>query len=510
MSFLYDNAAVLAIAAVCSALAWLYGGINAPALLPTMPWLVAILCEAALFFPQRHADETLSAARERVWARMKHDPVFWLSAVFIILLAVPFVNKGLCPCCDYPAIHFDGKSEYPPAKFLPFCIDPGEHFTVFLWFLCALPAMLATKHSLLKRGKRRLVSILVWNGLALAILGMVQHVTGAEAPLWSKGWDREAYFFSTFGYPNMGADYFTTLFAMSCAAWRWRLETEGSDESRAKANHTRFWRSHIFAIPAAFSFFGAMMTLSRAGILLCSAAALLIFLHTMIDRLSKMRRSKKVKAIAGGIIAVALAATAIGVLFSDKIAPADEPGIKADFKREVDSIDGRGVLDRVAGKGQYHNKVALRVWRKHPVFGCGGWGYKHLCLPNMTDEEYESGIQTVGGTNVHNDYLQFLAEHGAVGFGILAGIFALLCAPVFRIWKALAKAARFATKKERPASPVAIFALPAPAFCLVVAVLATVVHSFGDCPMRSPAVLTLFFTVLAAIDGYLPRLRRRT
>ena len=46
--------------------------------------------------------------------------------------------------------------------------------------------------------------------------------------------------------------------------------------------------------------------------------------------------------------------------------------------------------------------------------------------------------------------------------------------------------------------------LPAPAFCLLVAITCTLVHAFGDCPLRSPAVLTLFFVTLAAMPGFLP------
>ena len=38
---------------------------------------------------------------------------------------------------------------------------------------------------------------------------------------------------------------------------------------------------------------------------------------------------------------------------------------------------------------------------------------------------------------------------------------------------------------------------------------ATFIHGFGDCPLRSPAVLSLFFIELAAMDGFLPRLREK-
>jgi hypothetical protein len=68
------------------------------------------------------------------------------------------------------------------------------------------------------------------------------------------------------------------------------------------------------------------------------------------------------------------------------------------------------------------------------------------------------------------------------------------------------RSSRFKKPKDLPPKPVAVFVFPAPAFCLLMTVVATVIHGFGDCPLRSPAVLTLFFVSLAAIDGFLPRI----
>ena len=81
----------------------------------------------------------------------------------------------------------------------------------------------------------------------------------------------------------------------------------------------------------------------------------------------------------------------------------------------------------------------------------------------------------------------------------------LLLWPVFKTWTWLVKSVRFMKKKDQPPQPVQIFALPAPAFFILVAATATLIHSFGDCPMRSPAVLVLFFVSLAAIPGFLPK-----
>ena len=205
-----------------------------------------------------------------------------------------------------------------------------------------------------------------------------------------------------------------------------------------------------------------------------------------------MRRAKKAWAAVWSLMGLALV-----VFFAVTFAPAD-------VRREVDTLDTEVVLNRVTGKGEYHSRIATEIWKDHPLFGVGGWGYIHFCVPKMTQSEYRN-IQRLGGINVHNDFLQFLAEHGLVGFGAIVAMLVLLLLPVFKTWAWLVKGVRFMKKADQPPQPVQIFALPAAAFCMLTTFVATLIHSFGDCPLRSPAVLTLFFVTLAAIPGFLPK-----
>lgn len=531
MWFLYDNIVAIQVAVVCGAFAWIFGGTVPSALMPTMPWLFALLLEVMVCFPQRHAGETTYQARKRVWRAIRRDPLTWVSLAFALVLLVPFFNTGLCPVCSYPEIKFDGASAAPPAPFMPFCVNRAEHLTVVMWFVPTLLAMVAVKHALLKRGKRTVLELIVWNGLALSAIGICQAVTGAQGPLWADLEGTKAYFFSTFGYPNMAGDYFTTLFGLSIGLWRWKVEetrleaAEKGHDSVAQASHKAFWRKHLLLVPAMVFFFSAMMTLSRAAILLCSALAIIFYVHTFTCFLARMKKVKRFKIMAANLIVLVLIATVFFVFMSDETqrrimasggdgqeeVAADKPveGFRRDFQREVATIDVRDSLDRISGTGagQYHVRVAFRVWKSHPFFGCGGWGYKHFCIPEMTDEEYEQ-LQKVGGINVHNDYLQFLAEHGAVGFLLLVAMVIMLVWPLGRVWRALVDAVRFTKPKDQPPKPIAVFAMPAPVFCILATTVSTLLHAMGDCPMRSPAVLSLFFVSLAAMDGFLPRLKK--
>ena len=500
MFFFYDNVATIMVAVVACTFAWVFGGTRAEFINPVMPWIFAMLVEVMIFFPQRHAGETTYEARERVWRQLKADPLVWVTLVFFALLAIPFINKGLCPICDYAAIQFGNADPAPPIPFLPFCVNRAHHYSVVLWFVPALTTMIAVKHSLLKRGKRMFLEMVVWNGFALAILGFVQQVTGAKDPLWHDFGPNPVYFFSTFGYPNMAGDYFTTMFGLAVGLWRWKLEVARADEkaddgdSHKRSSSQGFWRKNIMLVPAVFLYFAALTTLSRAAILLSTALATVFFCHSFVCLVARLPKAKRVKASAVSVFAMVAVALCAVAFMPD------------DFQREVGTIDATEVLDRVTGRGYYHTRVATEVWKDNILFGCGGWGYKHFCVPKMTDAEIKH-IQAVGGVNVHNDYLQFLAEHGVVGFACLVVIVLMLVWPLGRIWKALADSIRFVPPEKQPPRPRALFILPAPVFCILATAVATFIHSFGDCAMRSPAVLTVFFASLAAMDGFLPTVK---
>ena len=477
MSFLCENIAVMAVAAVASLMAWMFGGTRGGLLVPVVPWILVLMLEVIFFFPQRHSYETTYDARERVWHDLKRDPLVWVALGFLALLLVPFANKGLCTVCDAVAIAA-GANPNPPVPFLPSCVDRIDHLNVFLWFAMALPVMVAVKHALCRRGKRLVISMIVWNGALLAVLGFVQHAMNAPGPLWSEmsGLKSNALmgdFFSTFGYPNMAGDYFTTLFGLAVALWRdcyeqYRLkQTASTREGDTVKTRYTFWRRHYYLIPAVLFFYAAINTLSRAAIMLVTVTAVVYFLHTFVAFLSRMHRAKRAWAAVWSLFGLAAV-----LFFVVTFAP---EGVK----REVDTLDTEAVLNRVTGKGEYHSRVATEIWKDHPVFGVGGWGYIHYCIPKMTPGELKK-IQMVGGINVHNDFLQFLAEHGVVGFGAIVAMMVLLLWPVFKTWAWLIKGVRFMKKADQPPQPVQTSNAMSPALALITVSLIAVLPLFVD------------------------------
>ena len=501
MSFLSNNIAAILVAITVSALGWIYGGTRGDLVNPVLPWLTVLMLEISIAFPQRHRDESMFDARERVWSSLKCDPFVWTSLVFMLLLVVPFVNRSLY--VSYGAGFF--VSEAKPIPFLPFCVDKLEHLNVFLWFAASLSAATVVRHCLTQSGNRLVLSMIVWNGFALAVLGFLQHALDAPGPLWNgeTGLPRVrgiqagmSTFFSTFGYANMAGCYFVLLLGLAVALWRdtirkVQLEYDIKDISNAadKPPHM-FWRSNYYLIPAAVFFYSALYSMSRAAISFASACAVIYIAHAFVTYLSRLRtKLEKVRAFAAGILAICTLVFAATVFIPEKAV------------KEVGTLNAVVALDRVSGRVDDTKRIATDFWRENMLFGCGGWGFGHLADIRLPKPR----LPIVGGINVHNDYLQFLAEHGTVGFGLLVAAVVMLFWPVGRAWRELLKRTKFLKKRDLPAKPVAIFVLPAPVFCILIAEICVLIHAFGDCPFRSPAIMTLFFVSLAAMQCFLPK-----
>lgn len=505
---------------------WIFGGTLPDKLLWPIPWVMALCFEVLLFFPQRRMGEMQYDARARCWKGLARDPLTWISLMFILILAIPFFNKAYCLDCEYGAVFqkflqsewatISDPIQYaplfkelaaPPLPYSPKCFDILEHRTVFMWFFPALIAMLATRHALTRQGKIALVETLAWNGAVLAIIGFCEMAGEAPGPWWEP-MDAEGQFFSTFGYTNMAASFFVLMMSLSIAIWRTRVDEvrmerrRRKEEMREEGNsaHRMLWlRAHYALVPVTLNFFGALGTLSRAGIIFASVIATLAFFYSVgvLFKFSKSRERKlsNIKGIAAYSAGAVIFAIAIAIFAPD--------GIDKEFST-TNSVD---VADRITNRDEAYAQAAWEVFKDHVVWGVGGWGYRHACLdklPEKMAQSFRSG-QGAGWGNVHNDYLQFMCEHGVIGFALIVAIFISLFWPLAVKWRQLGKLVRFMKPEHRPPHPWAIYCLPAGAFWTLVGCVAVMIHALGDCPLRSPAVLSALLISIAAIDGFLPR-----
>lgn len=497
MNFLVRNVLMLHILALVIAFSWIHGGTRPDLLLPVIPWLTIFALEFLLVFPQAKSTETLMEARARVWAALVRDPLFYVFLVLTVVLVIPLFNVAGSPALDAATAKW--VNPRPPITWLPSCVKASEHAVLLLWFPPALVAALAAKHGLLKKGKRQLLECLCWNGAALSALGFIQLQTGAKSIFW--GQEAFSYFFATFGYPNFAGAFFTLLFALSAGLWFGRASSDmigpsiGVDGTMHE--ESSLFDRHYLLAAVGMNLAGAIASLSRAAILLCALVVLVLGIYMVAGAWQKTEGGGRIKLV----LAIALALFVAGLsltIFAPRA-----------LKTEMASITPGNVLDRISGRAYYHNRVAGQIFRDHSVFGVGGWGYPHYLMQYLTPEESQR-MQITGGANVHNDPLQFLAEQGAVGFGLLMVAVLALVVPLTmqsaRLCVALAKAG--ATAISPPPKPAWLYRLPPPVVAVCVGTAATVCHSLGDLPFRDPAILSVWVLAYICAPGFIPVVRK--
>jgi len=495
MNWLAKHILFFHIAAFIIALGWIHGGTRPDWLLPVAPWMALLILLWLLLCPQPKKDEFFLASRQRVWGFVKLDPLTYISLAFTVLLVIPFFNIAQEPVLTEATQQWQVFA--PPVKWLPFTTDIYRHGVVLLWFIPVMIAVLAVKHGILKRAKRILLEVICWNGAALSLLGFLQLALQATSILGLTKMDTP--FFSVFGYVNVGAAYFTLIGSLSFGLWFQQavedsnlaaISTLDSDEIQSPL------MTHRMAIPMVLCFAGAIATLSRAGILLCLLLAVFFLVYALAFIWKRISLGLRISILSG---LSALIFSAVVLFFSLKL---------ESLKKEVSSISAAAVIERVMGTGQNHISVSKKILADYPFFGVGGWGYPVYQRAYMTPEQLKS-MQIVGGSNVHNDMFQFLVEHGYVGFGLMVTFALLLVIPLLR------EVIRFCRIKPSGGQHSGssstfywFYRIPPVVVAVFAGTTATVMHSFGDLPFRSPAVLVVWLLSFVCAFGWIPVMKK--
>jgi hypothetical protein len=495
MTWLTKNILILHVAAFVIALGWIHGGTRPDWLLPVVPWMALAILEWFLLCPQSKKDEQLLDSRERVWHQLKKDPLFHIALAFTALLIIPFFNIAQAPVCVEQTQTW--KVFSPPVKWLPFTTDIHRHGIVLLWFIPVMVAVLAVKHGLLKRSKRILLEVICWNGAALALLGFIQLAWQTDSILWLT--KMEGDFFSVFGYVNVGAAYFTLIAAISFGLW---LQQAAEDVNLTAVSTLdpdelqSFWTVHRMLLPTILCFAGAIATLSRAGIILCFILFIFFVIYGLGYIWKRIDLGVRISILSG---LSAFIFILVVLFFALRL---------EGLKRELSTITWKAVIERVSGSGQYHVRVAKEIVGDYPLFGVGGWGYPVYQGVYMNAEESKAK-QVVGGSNVHNDMFQFLAEHGVIGFGLMLAFGLGVVIPL------LLETIRFCRLKPKgDHSPTAVlkthwfYRVPPVVVAVFAGTAATVMHSFGDLPFRSPAIVVIWLLAFVCTTGWLPVMKK--
>lgn len=539
------------VALMLTLFAWLGGGVVAPWLRPWAPWLTLLTVEMALLVPEQRRTESLFDARRRVWQGLVRDPLMWLSVALCLYLVIQWLNA--CTFLEWdakaqtwqilsPAFEWlrnpdamawlaspDAKVSpegvrfwaEPPFGWLPWSLRSDEARAVLDWFPPTLVAAVAVRHALLGRSKRRMMTFVCAMTSVLAVAGIIQFIVGGEFLYW--GLKSNAFFFATFGYPNHAACFFPAVMALSVGMMLWASEHR---------EHTRMppWAYGLSAVLCGIS---GILSGSRAGLLFTLAITAATAVYVPLRYFGSWPARLRV------LVPTLLLATAVGVVGTagfrvyatrandarraaiaeattdeDRAAAARMPQFAPlpaldAVIREIDTTDWAALIAHpMLMRSGYQGILALRQHAAHPWYGTGAWSFRWLNATyiDVEDPEERTWLRSrmgVGQANVHNDTLQFLAEHGWVGFGLMLGCVAALVLPFL---KALfTSPAR--TVSDAQADRCWVNRLNVACLFIFLSTALIALHSFIDLVFRSPACMMLYALMLVCAPAFVVGVR---
>ena len=460
-------------------LAWAWGGLQQDWLMPAV-WGTVILLAGLLAtsFQARHKP----TSRTTPWWR---DVFFYAGLLFLGYLGVQWWNAGRVLFFDVGIKEW--RYSLPRHPGWPSAFSKPEAAQMLTWFFPAWVMGLIVRSPLV--GKQALLGMLrslVYGAGLLSVVGIVQFLTHAQARYWIRPTDD---FFASFGYTNHAAAFFVLMGALGAGLLFRELFPVGgalraatrqiglspndiASRSAPPTGRKHLYRTHALAASLLLCLVGANLSLSRAGVILAWALAAFVSVYGLAKGWCKLQRAARVNLAAATVAAL--------FVFYFAVAGFGEKEILHEFEvkkpihhRLCPALDkvNLALSDRPLLAG-----VAWQMWQDNPAFGVGGWGFRHLLALYLPEEKW-TYVQYPGRANVHCDGLQFLAEFGAVGFGLMViGVSALMVS-LFR--------------NTNRKNPVWIMGL--------IGLLLVAIHSLIDLPFRCPAILCAWVVVLAAL-----------
>ena len=448
------------LAALLIAAAWRWGGLRAA----DGPFFTAaaalLLLEACGGFGRRGI-----GGQPGGWRR---DFFFWSGLVFIAYLGCQWWNAGRELVYD-PSAH---RWAYSPPRHAscPWAISRPEAAQMLHWFFPAWAIGTAIRSPRLSRqGANGLGRSLLVSAGALVAVGLIEQVSGARGRFWSlpPGCDS----FASFGYGNHAAAYFLLLAALAAGLlFRESFRRDRPAHKRAVAG---------FATALFLCLTGANLSLSRTGVLLAWLLAVYAAAYGWMRGWRIFRPAARLRWATATVVAGLLLYFAVRGAGGDAIQ--EEFAVKRPPRTQLIPAWQTVNLD-LSDRPLLWGAAWLMV-QAYPEFGTGGWGFRHLAAFHLPESQWPSFRSNPGRANVHCDPLQFLAEFGLAGSGLMLLALGALLAPLFR-----ADVHRGALFTFVGLGLAAVFAF-----------------SWIDLPFRCPAILWTWTALLAVLPKWTSR-----
>lgn len=395
--------------------------------------------------------------RLHTFPRLLHFPCFWIGLIFLGYVACQALNPAWIRATAGP---YWWVAQIPHIDWLPSSVSaPFEKMNAWrllafwggAWALgCALWIGLTRRVA-----AQAVLIVLIINGCILAIIGILQKISGAKEILWFIK-APASYFVSTFVYKNHGGAYFNIILVVCVGFMVWHYV-------RSLRRLERSSPAPVFAFASIVLASLVFMSVSRTSMLLLAAFAL-VGIIVGISWRSRERDANANPAVTGSLVVGAIVLITIAISYlnlDDSI---------AQIKRLAAEDKQSSIEARVEAR-----KATLELFEAEPLTGWGAGSFRHV-FP-MVQRNHPS-IMKVGNRplfwdHAHNDYVQYLAELGVIGFAL----------PVLALLWMVIKLCR-------------VGALRSPAFVLMLVGLGLpLAHAWVDFPLSNCAIFTTYVAV---------------
>ena len=392
----------------------------------------------------------------------------------MLFITLQWWNSGRIQVFDFDAFVWTYSS--PPHPRLPSAVTTVEAFEMLRWFAPVFTVLLISRHAFPVLATSRFYLLVCLNAAANAVLALTHHFQGWEM-MYKTVRDSGKDTYGSFGYPNHAATFFILLFAFALGLTFREIFKDRSERQLV--------RMAPAALVTVLFFFTAQFSASRAGMLGVWLVLLLTLISIAIIAWPRIHPVQRLYASLGALLLLVVLVAGF-FMFAD-------PAHLRELRRATTDLDP----SREFNARFFQIESAIAMWKDHPWFGVGGWGYRYF-VGFYIDESMWTFLG-VGKANVHNDFFQFLAEFGLVGITLLGIAFG----------PAIARAVRDTFRP--PEHPQSLWAFPL-RISLAFGLLLMLAHSMIDLPFRSPAVFihgTLFLVLIscphAAPPVWLPK-----
>jgi len=415
-----------------------------------------ILMATYLLLKEKIADHGI-LSRSLKWPRLLFVSFFLFLLVQIIPLPKFLIKVFSSQTYSYRS-HFS--IDFPTQKLLSISIIPGHTLQEGLEMLSyVLLGFLVIKIVTTRRQIMRMFSVLIVLGAFEALYGLFELTNRHPRILFYKKVHTLDSVTGTFVNRNHLSGYLEMIIPLAIGLMIARIDLFSISGSSWKEKLVRFSEKGLavnllITMAIILMSLGIVFSKSRSGVTILVLTFILFFEFAILNFGVSQQRKKWIKIF---LISSLLVITVISLYI----------GIGANIERF--SLDNLLREQRPA-----YWASALRIFSRFPFFGSGLGTFGSL----YPDVEQDGTL--VRAFHAHNDYLEYLAELGFLGMGLLLGGVLFLAIKSFLVWR------------ERRHPEVKGLALGG-----LVSIICILIHSLTDFNLHIPANMLLFSVVVS-------------